>query len=276
MKFRLIFAMIIGGAALVSDSFAESVSKSADKKMDPREIRSTLFKYNSLLNKNHNALYYKILRGMDLQAIRGGKFRLAMCSIKCAPSSSKDNREMFVKAMIAVINCLNKIILEHRDFIKFVKRNQRTLTDEQKKRFDMICSFYRTKDLSELLKRVAPVPVSMAVAQAALESGFGSCRYLSARNGVFGMMKTKTQLVEFDTVFEAGIAYVKSLNVNRSYRHFREKRHILMAQSKKIDGAVLSGYIRRYSVNPAYQKHILSIMKTYRLYSFDQAYAEKV
>ena len=240
---------------------------------DPRVTRSTLFKYSSLINKDHTALHNSILRRIFLAAGALKDVRLALCSIKCASSASKDNREMFIKQVIAMVNCINKIILEHRKFVKFVASKQTSLTATEKRRFDMICAFYKTRDLNELLMRVAPLPVSLAVAQAALESGFGSCKYLNERNGIFGMMETKSRLMEFDTAFEATIAYAKTLNVHRSYRDFRAVRKISMAQNKKIDGVILSGYIKRYSVNPKYQKDILSIIKQYDLQTFDRVYS---
>ena len=46
---------------------------------------------------------------------------------------------------------------------------------------------YKTKNFNELLKRMQPPPISLAIAQAALESGWGSSRFFKEANNVFGI-----------------------------------------------------------------------------------------
>ncbi len=46
---------------------------------------------------------------------------------------------------------------------------------------------YKTKNFNELIKRMNPPPISLAIAQAALESGWGSSRFFKEANNVFGI-----------------------------------------------------------------------------------------
>ena len=46
---------------------------------------------------------------------------------------------------------------------------------------------YRTKNIDELIWRMQPPPVSLVLAQAALESGWGSSRFFKEANNVFGI-----------------------------------------------------------------------------------------
>lgn len=243
-------------------------------KHDPKVVRRVLFKYELLLNKEHEPLIQKIIQEIDYTELKYISPRLALCSVKCATPSEKSNRETFIKSIAVIINCLNKIILEQRKFIKnvVVIKGYNSLTEKEKNYFDMIASFYRTRDINKLLERVAPIPVSMAVAQAALESGFGSNKYMNSRNGIFGIMDTHDRLVEFDSVFEAAIAYMKSLNVNSFYKTFRKERNLMLAKSQKISGIRLCKYIGKYSSNVRYRKLLSSIIKEYELTALDVSY----
>ncbi|MBR1735351.1 MAG: glucosaminidase domain-containing protein, partial [Alphaproteobacteria bacterium] len=185
---------------------------------DARKIRDELFKCNLLVNKNHSAIHSNLLKGINFQQADSRTIPpLALSTVKQINSALKTERELFLKHIIAAVKCVNKIIMEHRELVNFVnKKGVNKLSESQKRKFYMICDFYKTSNLKELLYRVAPVPISLAAAQAALESGFGSNHYIHIVNGYFGMMKDSKHLYSFDTVFESVIAYTKTLNVNRS------------------------------------------------------------
>ncbi len=242
--------------------------------INSRMIRDELFKCKQLLNKNHATIHSNILRGINFQRADSRTIPpLALSNVRKINSASKTERELFLKHIVAAIKCVNKIIMEHRDLVILVKKQGIAhLSDAQKKKFHMICSFYRTSNIDELLKRVAPVPVSLAAAQAALESGFGSDKYIHGTNAYFGMMKNKTQLYSFDTVFEAAIAYAKTLNVNIYYKRFRNERFNLIKSSRKIDGIKLCAFIEKYCVKKEYRRKVISLIKEYNLTSFDQSY----
>ncbi|MDR2681592.1 MAG: glucosaminidase domain-containing protein [Holosporaceae bacterium] len=247
--------------------------ESLSAKDDARTIRNKLFKYQ-VLNKKHDAIYHDILQKINLgkdKKIPG----IALCSIKRTDSNSKNDREMFIKAVAAVLGYVNKIIMEHRACVLTVhKKNKEKvkLTEQEEQTFSMICSFYQSKDIDVLLKRVAPVPISLAVAQASLESGFGSSPVMHKNNAFFGMMLDKTRLLPFDTLFESAIAYAKTLNVHSHYKAFRESRDKMLCRSQVIDGAKLSETIEKYCEKKAYKSRLLKLMKEYNLMSLDRAY----
>lgn len=240
---------------------------------DAKIIRNMLFKSKYLLHKQHSAIHANILKNINFQQADDRTIpSLAICNVKKA-NSSKNAREMFLKSIISAIKCVNKIIVEHRNLVILAK-NQGTaqLSAEQKEKFDMICSFYQTSNMNELLKRVAPVPISLAAAQAALESGLGSNKYICGANAYFGIMKNSRQLHSFDTLFESAIAYAKTLNVNGNYRYFRDERLKMLNLSEKIDGIKLCAFIGGYSMRKSYRKEIAAVIKKYNLTSFDQNY----
>jgi len=52
---------------------------------------------------------------------------------------------------------------------------------------------YKTKNFDELIKRMHPPPISLVLAQAALESGWGSSRFFKDANNVFGIWSFSTK-----------------------------------------------------------------------------------
>lgn len=246
----------------------------AENLRDSRAIRDTLFKCKYVVQKRHTAIHTNILRGINFQKADSRTIPpLALNSVKKIDPSLKADREMFLKSIIAAIKCVNKIIMEHRDLVLLVKnQGMSQLSAAQKEKFDMICSFYRSSNINELLKRVAPVPVSLAAAQAALESGFGSDKYIHNANAYFGIMKNSKQLHSFDTLFESTIAYAKTLNVNSNYKQFREARSNMLNSSKKIDGIKLCAFIGKYCVKKEYRRKVITLIKEYNLTSLDQTY----
>lgn len=264
------------GKGSVTVSKKQKLSQKSPEKKDPRSIRDSLFKCK-YLTQEHQRDYLnhtKTLRNINFRQANCHTIPpIALSSMARGRSSSKADREMFIKSIIAAIKCVNQVIMEQRALVVLVKKKGLgNLSEEQKEKFQMICSFYQTSKLDELLKRVAPLPVSMAAAQASIESGFGSCKFMHDAKAYFGIMKNRTQLYSFDSVFESVIAYAKTLNVNRSYRNFREERAKMLNASQKIDGTKLCEFIGRYCVKKEYSQRLKVLMKEYKLWGFDQTF----
>ncbi|MDR2794159.1 MAG: glucosaminidase domain-containing protein [Holosporaceae bacterium] len=246
-----------------------------DIQNNPKTIRNKLFKCQ-ILNKKHDAIYHAILQKINLEKDKKVP-GIALCSIKRTDSTSKTDREMFIKAMAAVLGYVNRIILEHRACILSVcqKNNKKIkLTEQEKEMFSMICSFYQSQDINALLKKVAPVSISLGIAQASLESGFGSSPIMHQNNAFFGMMLDKTRLLSFDTLFESAIAYTKTLNVHAHYKEFRESRNKMLNHSQIIDGTKLVETIGKYCEKKIYKNRLLQLMKDYNLRFLDKAYVD--
>jgi len=241
---------------------------------NPKAVRDMLFKFN-LINKSHRIFHHNILKDIDINKASYEKIpALALCSIKKTNASSKSDREFFIKSIAATVKYVNNIILEHREFILSVqskKKNNILLSENEKKKFSIICSFYRSNNITELLERVAPVPNSLAVAQAILESGFGSYDFMRNRNAFFGMMRDSEHLCSFDTLLESVVAYTKTLNVNICYKQFRKERASLISRTQKIDGVRLSKFLGKYSVSRAYNQKVLTLIKEHNLTKLDQS-----
>ena len=198
--------------------------------------------------------------------------RLALCSTKRTNLRSRYERINFMKSIVAVMNWVNSCIIEQRNLVLSVKekrKNHIELSNLEKDRFSKICSFYRTRNIDELLNRVAPIPISLAVSQAILESGYGSNPIIYRNNAFFGMMKNAEYLHSFNTLLESAIAYSKTLNVHSSYKNLRKQRAFMIAKSQKIDGKKLAAFLGVYSTNQKYHQLILQLMEENNLQLFD-------
>jgi Bax protein len=142
-------------------------------------------------------------------------------------------------------------------------------------------------DLAGLLRRVDVVPASLALAQAAEESGWGRSRVAKSGNALFGQYSwqggapprpgakaaAKRYKIKFFTGLEAAVAsYMHNLNSNPAYREFRDRRAWLRAAGKTAGGLQLVDSIGRYSVRGVdYIDTVRAIIQSNALHKFDTA-----
>jgi len=117
-------------------------------------------------------------------------------------------------------------------------------------------------DMNALFKRIDIVPPSLALAQAAEESGWGTSRFVQEGNAIFGQWTSsahgalepkgrddgKTHGIKvFASLIDSVEAYVHNLNTHRAYREFRATRSVLRRVGAPLDGLVLAAKLKRYS-----------------------------
>ncbi|MDR3151383.1 MAG: hypothetical protein LBT67_00840, partial [Holosporaceae bacterium] len=159
---------------MLADISAKSV-KETNTQPSPNVVNELFEGY--LVNRQHDALYHHILKDIDLKRNSAAIPGIALCSVKRADQGKSSDREAFMKAIASVVNRINGIVLDHRLFVIAVRDKTRAgikLTEKENKKFQLICLFYQSNDIRALLEKIGPVSVSLAVAQASLESGFGS------------------------------------------------------------------------------------------------------
>lgn len=142
--------------------------------------------------------------------------------------------------------------------------------------------------LEELFIRIDEIPISLALAQSAEESGWGTSRFAAEGNALFGQwawgenaMKPKEQrsgmgdygLARFETPMESMRAYMHNLNTHRAYEKLRAARANLREMGKKPDGVSLAKTLDKYSERgEAYVETLLSIMRVNHLSKAEEAY----
>ena len=116
--------------------------------------------------------------------------------------------------------------------------------------------------LTVLLRRVDKIPASLALAQAANESAWGTSRFAQQGNNYFGQWcysdgcglvpnrrreGATHEVRSFDSVKDSVQAYIHNLNTFPSYQMLRRIRQQLRVQNKPVDGASLTDGLESYS-----------------------------
>ena len=141
--------------------------------------------------------------------------------------------------------------------------------------------------LKELLNRIDIIPVSLALAQSALETGWGTSRFSIDGNALFGQWTWKTNkgirpkqrapgtkhsVLRFSQLSESIEDYTRNLNSSSHYRSFRSKRSALRKAAYPIDiwAQKLVEELEKYSSNSEhYISTIKSIIRENQLTDFD-------
>jgi len=140
----------------------------------------------------------------------------------------------------------------------------------------------------ELLLRLDIVPVSLALAQAAEESGWGTSRFAAEGNALFGQWSWDADAIRplgqreglgdygiaaFETPLESVRAYMHNLNTHAAYAGLRMRRAAMRRAGETISGWELASTLDRYSERGmAYVDTLHTIMRVNRLRDADEAY----
>ena len=178
-----------------------------------------------------------------------------------------------------------KKILEDRNKLKKITKKKMT-TEEEKQWLRQKLLEYKVKNskLDELEKRMDIIPTSLALAQAAKESGWGTSRFALEGNAMFGQWtwtgngieplfkdKNKTHKILKFPILRASVkSYINNLNSHKSYRKLREIRFELRNKNRKIEGLKLTETLDNYAeTGKDYTKTIEQIIKENRLSDFE-------
>lgn len=137
----------------------------------------------------------------------------------------------------------------------------------------------------ELLNRVDIIPQSMALAQAALESGWGTSRFAQQGNNLYGMWCYEPgcgivpkrrpagatyEVKKYRTPKESFDEYIHNLNTNPAYQSLRDIRSSLRGEGEKLTGIALSDGLFRYSQEGwTYVGKVQSVIRSNNLENYD-------
>ena len=206
--------------------------------------------------------------------------------IKMIESTSK-RKEFFIQIVLPLILKENSNIKIDRKRL-FSIINKSNNTSLEKKWLEKKYKQYgvTSKDLSTLKIRMDEIPVSLALAQAAKETGWGTSRFAQEGNALFGQwtwsgegLKPKDadkneghKVMRFNVLQASVRAYQRNLNTHSTYKGFREERAKLRDEGKPLDSMRLSEFLNKYAeTGNQYVEVLQKIIKQNNLQDFDDA-----
>jgi Bax protein len=194
-------------------------------------------------------------------------------------------KETFIKIVLPLVVAENEKIFADRKKL-IILSDKKFTTDPEKQWIRQKLLEYKVKkgDLKELLVRMDIIPASIALAQAAKESGWGTSRFALEGNAIFGQWTWSGQgiapldrasnknhkILKFPILRASVKAYKNNLNTHKSYSRFREKRSQLRAKNKRISGLELTEMLNNYAqTGSEYTKILNQIIRQNRLTDFE-------
>jgi Bax protein len=231
--------------------------------------------------------------GYDLDAIRKGNATVPYLLLREWPEGfealrqTDEKKALFKRALLPLILHVNRTFAAQREaLLELLRRRQAgdALSHRERVWLRRLAVLYRTTpdNTATLLRRVAPIPPSLAIAQAATETGWGASRFARDGNALFGQWtfdeeeglrpmqaraSARHAVKAYDRLVESAWDYARNLNTNRAYRGLRDARAAGIA-----DGMRLAGALERYSQRgTAYVGLIRDVIRQNGLLALDQA-----
>ena len=199
-----------------------------------------------------------------------------------------DRKQLFIKFLLPLLIQQNIAITQKRSFLQIlIEKPISSLSSDEQNWISKETLYYKIFDknvskpvvtkevLEELLHRIDIIPVSLALAQSSLETGWGTSRFSIDGNALFGQWTwkankgirpkqrapgTKHSVLRFSQLAESIEDYTHNLNSSSHYRSFRSKRSALRKAGHPIDtwAQNLVEELKKYSSN---SKHYISTIK---------------
>ena len=200
----------------------------------------------------------------------------------------KKQKDAFIGMLLPLVLAANDEIAQRRQAIMRAAGNNDTTSLEKWARLYRINISDRSLDWveDELLRRADAIPVSLALAQGAIESGWGTSRFALQGNALFGQWawdqsaglkpieasNSRAVVRSFPNLFGSVRAYMHNLNTHTQYARFRERRDLLRGRKRNDLGMQLSVFLDGYAeIGMAYVDKIQTIIRINDLGRYEAA-----
>ena len=207
----------------------------------------------------------------------------------------KEKKQAFFDFLYPIVVEQNTFIREQRAQVKRIKsrfEQQETLSEKDTQ---LLMSYAKAYHIDEqpisddffnlLLRRVDVIPASLALAQAAIESGWGGSRFAQQGNNLFGHWcfskgcgfvpasrdgNKSHEVAKFQTVNEAVRKYMRNLNAFHPYTPMRDIRVEKRNDDEPITGpALVDGLIDYSEMKEEYTQKVIQMIRQNKLTRYD-------
>ena len=199
--------------------------------------------------------------------------------------STNKRKDTFIKIVMPLILSENEKILEDRNkLFRILGKQSNTMGEKVWLKRRLKDYGIKGEDIAELKLRMDIVPTSIAIAQAAKESGWGTSRFALEGNAMYGQWtwsgegiepskkdkKKEHKILKFPKLQSSVAAYMKNLNTHRGYSEFRDKRSKIREKKQEVNGLDLVDYLYNYAqTGSEYVKTLKIIIQQNNLNDFD-------
>ena len=201
--------------------------------------------------------------------------------------NTKKRKNLFIQIVLPLIlEENNRIRVDRRKLFSILNKNinsnlEKRWINKKFKQYGVV-----NKDLSTLKIRMDMVPVSLAIAQSAKETGWGTSRFALEGNALFGQWtwegegikpsgadtNSTHKVMKFKVLKASVRAYIRNLNTHRSYKSFRRERAEQRDNFEKFNSLELTNHLDKYAeTGKEYVKILKQIIKQNLLTDFDDA-----
>ena len=295
--FVLLPGQIQKNTALVKSTYSQKEMASIQIEKPEENIKDRFFEekdtrgFNTPHARSVLALFNELK--YDLKDIRAGKpvkpvFFTQLPRGINELESIKNRKKIFIQIVLPLVLSENQQILSERKKIKYLSKLKK-INKAEKKWLELKFKYYKAKygDFDLLLERADIIPPSLAIAQAAYESGWGTSRFALEGNSLFGQRtwsatagivpldrdQNKTfKVTKFDIIRASVKAYKKNLNTHKSYESLRQQRSKMRNESSDVSGLELSRHLDKYSeIKEKYVFYLQKIIEQNSLTDFDKS-----
>lgn len=236
--------------------------------------------------------------GYELDAVRRGQIAVPRVQHVSLPHDlsqiqhPQDRKAVFLRFMLPyVLEANNRVRAKRERMLSLQEKSTqgKPLSEEENLWLTALSEEYRVKagDFAALSTRVDIVPASLALAQAAIESGWGTSRFAQEGNAPFGQWTSKDnagmvplkredgkthKVRSFESLQGSVDSYMRNLNTHRAYRALRQARNVARQGGKEVDSLAMAETLISYSEKGSkYVTLLQSIIESNNLKPLDDA-----
>ena len=191
----------------------------------------------------------------------------------------QNKKQAFINIMLPSILLAKHQLEEDRIKVLALEKKREPLSDEEERYLANLKKDYKCHTSKELLLRLSTHPTSIVLAQAAIESGWGTSRFYKEANNVFGVWSyskneprikamedregKSVYVRKYDALPESIISYFKTIS-RGPYSEFRA------AREKISEVSVLISYLEVYSeLREEYVKRLDQLIQYNKFEKYD-------